>query len=498
MATALEREADELWTSYLRRRLRQEGFEMPKLELDTFPERGDEEYFASSLALENDALLLEVDRNMVVKPATSTDSQINQATKISEISDLVREEVWVGVTFKQDSDEPSCRFSFGRDSTATVAREIPSNAHAFFDGYQEKNKYDANKVVDEIIRYVREGRFRLRSDSKAGMQPGELGTSYLLRKLKAARIDVPEFKHTGQENNKDFFNIEINLADEYAITLERATEEASHSLKDIKRAQRHSELEGLRRDIIRLYIGGNPAYNFTFKDDGKVIVEEADEKNIGPWLGKYETGKTYQASEIVDDLVAFALAKGENKPGTITPDKTKKASAPDASGRETAESGSRTQRAETETDGGQTAQTLAEILRTVKNLERHVETHPMTLKEDGEYLSELYTRTINREADNLRSFRYQGETIHYVLVHSSELEGMPGRVFNNLYFVARNYAREDWQQKIIAYHESMCAKIGHEEAKEKEIELARKLGKAAEYKEWRAQIDRKTRRKCSA
>ena len=76
-----------------------------------------------------------------------------------------------------------------------------------------------------------------------------------------------------------------------------------------------------------------------------------------------------------------------------------------------------------------------------------------------------------------------------LFLDSSDLEGSPGMVIDNLYFVAKDKAQEDWQQKIIAYHESFCLKIGHKEAKVKELQLAEHLGKQKEYRIWREQID---------
>lgn len=132
---------------------------------------------------------------------------------------------------------------------------------------------------------------------------------------------------------------------------------------------------------------------------------------------------------------------------------------------------------------------LDEILAIVRRLERIVSEHPVVLKPDDVYLRELYTRAINESRKNLHIFEHDGSVIPYVLVHSHDIEGNVGRVTRNLYFVARDKAPEDWQQKIIALHESMCIVRGHDQAKVAELPLARLLGKEKEYAEWRDKID---------
>jgi hypothetical protein len=69
-------------------------------------------------------------------------------------------------------------------------------------------------------------------------------------------------------------------------------------------------------------------------------------------------------------------------------------------------------------------------------------------------------------------------------VHSDEIEANVGRVYHNLYFVARDKAPEPWQQQLVAYHESLCAKIGHENARKREKILAEKIGKAQEHQDY--------------
>lgn len=108
---------------------------------------------------------------------------------------------------------------------------------------------------------------------------------------------------------------------------------------------------------------------------------------------------------------------------------------------------------------------------------------------EGERLKELYTRAINEDVNNLRFFEWEGQRAPYVLVNSVDIWGNVGKPFENLYLVARDRAPEDWQQKIVAYHESLCIKSGHDIAKAKELSLVRALGKEKEYLAWRERID---------
>jgi hypothetical protein len=84
---------------------------------------------------------------------------------------------------------------------------------------------------------------------------------------------------------------------------------------------------------------------------------------------------------------------------------------------------------------------------------------------------------------------YEGRRIPYVLVDSSQIEGNVGKPSYNLYFVARDKAPEVWKQQVVALHESLCVKEGHEEATRKELPLVKSLGKETEYLVWRAEIE---------
>jgi len=54
----------------------------------------------------------------------------------------------------------------------------------------------------------------------------------------------------------------------------------------------------------------------------------------------------------------------------------------------------------------------------------------------------------------------------------------------NLYLVAKDLAPEEWQQQIVAYHESLCSKVGHDEAVKRERKLVDALDKEKEYTDW--------------
>lgn len=111
------------------------------------------------------------------------------------------------------------------------------------------------------------------------------------------------------------------------------------------------------------------------------------------------------------------------------------------------------------------------------------------LESDEAYLTRLYTNTIHRDRGSLRFFDYNGQRIPYALVQSPDIEGQVGRVFGNLYFVARDLAPHEWQQQIVAVHESLCVAKSHAAARREEIKVARALGKEPEYRAWRETVD---------
>lgn len=134
-------------------------------------------------------------------------------------------------------------------------------------------------------------------------------------------------------------------------------------------------------------------------------------------------------------------------------------------------------------------QRINAILTSVHNLERRVADHPIVLKSEHNYLQELYIKAINNDVNNLKVFEYKGKRIPYVLVGSFDIEGNAGKPSDNLYFVARDKAPEEWQQQIVAVHESLCVKKSHQYAKAEELEVAKLLGKENEYRAWRKVLD---------
>ncbi len=92
--------------------------------------------------------------------------------------------------------------------------------------------------------------------------------------------------------------------------------------------------------------------------------------------------------------------------------------------------------------------------------------------------------------NSLQILKFKGKRIPYVLVETTEIGGNMGKPFKNLYFVARDKAPELWQQKIVAYHESLCVKIGHAKAEKRELALAKHLDKERDYLSWIKTIKR--------
>ncbi len=114
--------------------------------------------------------------------------------------------------------------------------------------------------------------------------------------------------------------------------------------------------------------------------------------------------------------------------------------------------------------------------------------HPLTLRGEDAHLKQLYVQAINEDIGNLQLFEFEEQRIPYVLVNSDDIWGNVGKPFLNLYFVAKDKAPERWQQQIVAYHESLCVKIGHDNAEKEEAKLVQHLGKEKEYVAWRKEV----------
>ena len=100
----------------------------------------------------------------------------------------------------------------------------------------------------------------------------------------------------------------------------------------------------------------------------------------------------------------------------------------------------------------------------------------------GLTFGQLYGQQVR--AKRLKYFIENGDKFPYVAINSSSL-GDLGRSEGGLYFVATDLANESWKEQIAIYHERFCQPKGHEFAKIKELELARKFDKEREWLEFR-------------
>ncbi len=292
-------------------------------------------------------------------------------------------------------------------------------------------------------------------------RPDELWTSYLVRRLRAEGFSPTEqdFEETDKLRTYDGGVLELRVTvdtNESLIEIQRKVLDLERSLRE------NSTYFELRRDLFEEWWEesvvvtqkGKPSeYTWlVFKEDGLVTVLEDSENNPHPTLSKYQPGTTWNAEECIDDLIHYIQSVGYQEELVGEEPDSRDASP----------------RMETKRSSSATLDVLSE----------------------GEHLSRLYVEAINRDAHNQRFFEYRDKRIFYVLVDSSDIGGNVGKPFHNLYFVARDLAPEDWQQKIVAFHESQCLHFGsHEAAKAKEPRLARFLGKEQEYLVWREQID---------
>lgn len=310
-------------------------------------------------------------------------------------------------------------------------------------------------------------------------QPDELWTSYLIRRLEREGITVEVF-HWADEGIHDSITILPDTHDgESSLFISR---KFSEDKEGCSKTARFSELSDLLEDELWFYPPSkSESYvQFKFHRDGTV---EADPKGLFIPFLKYQPGSSYPAQEVIENIVSYV--KGIVDESKRLKDIHKRLGISEEELiREVTSSEQIDKSAGTKQDPK-----LEEILSIVRELKGSVENHRHVLKPDDVYLAELYTKTINEDPNNLQFFEFAGQRIPYVRVQSSDLEGIPGRATGHLYFVAVDKAPEDWQQKIIAYHESLCVKAGHDNAKVREIELARVLGKENEYQTWRESID---------
>ena len=299
--------------------------------------------------------------------------------------------------------------------------------------------------------------------------PDELWTHYLIRRLEAEGISLgePYFEDTHwarattgkvltvELEFKDFFNSELFNQGTYA------------DLADL-----------LRRTLAEEVEVDNFQSKIVFSKDGTArFVPYEDDTTLEGVFEKYEVNTEYPAEQVIGDLVEFAkehvsgtqqdLADAaELPPPEPAPERPTRMSREDIS-------------------------VLEKILRVVTSTDRQLKDlrlgdPGLALEDEKNYFPRLYGEAVNK--GNLKWFNYKGESIWYVLVHSDQIGGKPGVPFENLYFVAEDKAPEEWQQRIIAVHESLCVKKSHAYAKLEEPKVALFLGKLGEYEPWRATL----------
>ncbi len=324
-------------------------------------------------------------------------------------------------------------------------------------------------------------------------QPDELWTAYLIRKLQAKSVEVPvlgkELSDYACDAYMTFQNSELVLTRMVgkSDTIEKL--DCDHTIgrtvfNNLLHAKKYDDCTAPIADFVTetvlICFDSEEDYDikFTFGRTDNILVSKAVEEQEGKLIleglfAKYgpELGPAFVlqhgAEEAIDDIVQFVMnpscasrryVKGVRP---TEPMERKMVSDP----------------------------RLDEIVQKMRDLHSVVTEHPLVLKGDDAYLRDLYVRTVNKDIRRLKFFDYKGRRIPFVLVHSRDLESVAGRVSGNLYFVAKDKAPQEWQQYVVAYHESPCANIGHEKAKRREFAVAQYLGHGKEYNVWREKID---------
>ncbi len=204
------------------------------------------------------------------------------------------------------------------------------------------------------------------------------------------------------------------------------------------------------------------------------------------YFSGYEEGKSYPAEELIQKVLDYFLAHFNREEGKEVAEEY------NALRKESEES--KDPEVEIQPEEKRTAkkdETTPSFQRLeikIDRLLRIAGEHPVTLQGEDAYLKQLYVQAINQDVNNLQILEFEGQRIPYVLVENTEIGGNLGKPFQNLYFVAKDRAPENWQQQIVAYHESLCVKIGHAKAKKRELTLAKHLGREEEYLTWRKEI----------
>ena len=241
-------------------------------------------------------------------------------------------------------------------------------------------------------------------------------------------------------------------------------------------------------------IGGSADDMIHFEFEGEKIKiadkNMVDGTNLGAYFAEYEVGKTYPAEETITFILDYFIPRFDVEGARrILAEKAKEDK--DDNHIEHPAS-SRSESAKPQEDD-QLAVRLANMEATLNQLLQYAsERSPAQrglLESDITYFPRLYTDLINRSRNALRFFDYKDQRIPYVLVESSEIEGHAGRYFENLIFVARDAAPEEWQQHVVSVHEYLHSRQGnHRNIRKAERDVASTLGKEKEYAPWFRQI----------
>jgi len=303
-------------------------------------------------------------------------------------------------------------------------------------------------------------------------KPEELWTSYIARRLKEeVNVDFDNKRYEFFSRSVDTAAVRLNISSKSGKRIELERMLWVDDLADLfdTRALVQVAPDFCLKITEQATITDNDSHDVTFSFEGGRVESIMLDSSDG-W-------KTYLTEEtnldplpVVNDIISYAHELAPDGLQVTAPQKSKQ-HAPGAARESILE------------------QKLEEMHKVLRRLDATTQEHPIILKSDHAYLTDLYTTAVNKNIRNLRTFAHGKKTIPYVLVTSKQLGGTAGRASDNLYFVARDKAPETWQQNIIAYHESLCIKFGHENAKRRELTLAKSLGKEEAYVAWRKQID---------
>ncbi len=346
-------------------------------------------------------------------------------------------------------------------------------------------------------RFINPAAFPATMEGTFQREPDELWTSYLRRRLEGVGLHF-EPDVTGHAVSVMAYTTDDSDVSIYRIVRECSNEDLERLLEQRHYAGAHKILDALLVDGFSISLPGEEGFfMFDFSPDWNSVFswEDMPSEDIPERFRKYafsdEDDRKYSAEEAIDDIVAYVL---ELKPESGFPVPKSPREEPEQQSRrdEAIQEGEPAPDALREERNKPDDLRLEEILRTVRSLHALASGRAAVLQDEDAYLGELYVRTINDDVNSLQILEHEGRRIPYVLVHSSQIEGNVGKPSNNLYFVARDKAPEVWQQSIVALHESMCVKGGHEghqNARKMELAFAQQLGREKEYLAWRGDVD---------